>query len=87
MEAVQIKKAWVKVKFHTKIAWGGFYRALYGAAACWLIAIAICGFMSVDNESGWIAVCDFVASCATLIIALSNVYLMGCCKKGGKYSG
>ena len=85
MEAVQIKKAWKAVKFHTKVAWRGFYRTLYGSAVAGLIAMAVYGFVSVTNESGWTAVCDFIASCATLVVALLNMYVMGCKKKGAKH--
>lgn len=84
MEAVQIKKAWKTVKYHAKIAWRGFYRTLYGATVAGLIAFAIYGFVSVTNETGWTAVCDFIASCATLIVALLNMYWMGSRKKGAK---
>ena len=84
MEAVQIKKAWKTFKFHAKIAWRGFYRTLYGAAVAGLLAMAVYGFMSVSNETGWTAVCDFIASCATLVVALLNIYVMGCKKKGEK---
>ena len=84
MEAVQIKKAWKAVKFHTKVAWHGFYRTVYGALVAGLVAMAIYGFVSVTTETGWTAVCDFVASCATLVVALSNMYLMGGRKKGTK---
>ena len=84
MEAVQIKKALKTFEFHAKIAWRGFYRTLYGAAVAGLIALAIYGFVSVTTETGWTAVCDFIASCATLVVALFNMYLMGCGKKGAK---
>ena len=84
MEAVQIKKAWKSVKFHSKIACRGFCRTLYGALIAGLIALAVYGFISVTTETGWVAVCDFIASCATLIVALSNMYLMGGRKKGAK---
>ena len=87
MEAVQIKKALAKVKFHAKIAWRGFCRTLYGTAVAGLIALAIYGFVSVTTETGWTAVCDFIASCATLVVALFNMYLMGCGKKGGAKHG
>lgn len=87
MEAVQIKKAWATVKFHAKIAWKGFYRTLYGAAVAGLIALAVYGFVSVKTETGWAAVCDFIASCATLVVALLNMYLMGGRKKGGVKHG
>ena len=84
MEAVQIKKALSNAKFHLRIMWRGFCRTLYGAAVAGLRAMAIYGFVSVTTETGWTAVCDFIASCATLIVALSNMYLMGRRKKGAK---
>ena len=84
MEAVQIKKAWKVVKFHTKVAWRGFYRTLYGALIAGLVALAVYGFVSVTTEAGWTAVCDFIASCATLVVALLNMYLIGGRKKGAK---
>ena len=82
MEAVRIKMALANINFHLQIMWRGFCRTLYGAAVAWLIAIAIYGFVSVTTETGWTAVCDFVASCATLVVALSNMYFMGGRKKG-----
>ena len=85
MEAVQIKKAWKVVKFHAKVAWRGFYRTLYGAAVAGLLAMAVYGFVSVTTETGWTAVCDFIASCATLVVAMANVYIMGNKKKGAKH--
>ena len=87
MEAEQIKKARKAVKFHAKIAWRGFYRTLYGAAVAGLIALAVYGFVYVTTETGWTAVCDFIASCATLVVALLNMYLMGGRKKGGAKRG
>ena len=85
MEAVQIKKAWKTVKFHAKVAWRGFCRTVYGALIAGLMAMAIYGFVSLSVETGWGAVWDFVASCATLLVALSNMYWMGTSKKGGKH--
>ena len=85
MEATQIKNAWKVVKFHSKIAWRGFYRTLYGTAVAGLVAMSVCGFVSVTNKTGWTAVCEFIASCAILVVALSNMYLMGGCKKGAKH--
>lgn len=82
METVQIKKAWKAVKFHAKIAWRGFCRTLYGAAVSGLIVFSIYGFASVSGEGGWAAVSDFVASCATLIVAIGNMYLIGGRKNG-----
>ena len=87
MEKTQIKMAFANVKFHLRVMWRGFCRTVYGASVAGLIAMAIYGFISVTTETGWIAVFDFIASCATLIVALSNMYLMGCGKKGGAKHG
>ena len=87
MEAVQIKVAFARVKFHSMILWRGFCRTVYGAAVAGLIAMAIYGFVSVKTETGWTAVCDFIASCATMVVALANMYLMGGRKKGGTKHG
>ena len=84
MEAVQIKKALKTFEFHAKIAWRGFCRMVYGALVAGLIVMAIYGFVSVTTETGWTAVCDFIASCATLVVALSNIYFMGGRKRGAK---
>ena len=81
MEAVQIKMAFAKVKFHVRIAWRGFCRTVYGAVVAGLLLIAVCRFVSVAGETGWIAVCDFIAACATMVVALANMYLMGRKKK------
>ena len=85
MEAVQIKKAWKAVKFHTKVAWRGCCRTVYGALISGLMAVAIYGFVSLSVETGWVAVWDFVASFATLLVALANMYWIGTSKKGGKH--
>ena len=81
MEATQIKMAFAKVKFHARIAWRGLCRTVYGAAVAGLLAIAVYRFVSVAGETGWMAVCDFIAACATMIVALANMYLIGCRKK------
>ena len=81
MEAVHIKMAFAKVKFHSRIAWRGLCRTVYGAAVAGLLAISVYRFVSVAGGTGWIAVCDFIAACATMIVALANMYLMGRKKK------
>lgn len=81
MEATQIKMAFAKVKFHARIAWRGFCRTSYGAVVAGLLAMAVYRFVSVAGEIGWMAVCDFIAACATMAVALANMYLMGRKKK------
>lgn len=87
MEATQIKRALANAKFHLRIMWRGFCRTVYGAAVAGLIAMAIYGFFSVTTETGWAAVCDFIAACATMVVALANMYLMGGRKKGSAKHG
>lgn len=87
MEATQIKRALANAKFHLRVMWRGFWRTVYGAAVAWLIAMAIYGFISVTTETGWTAVCDFIAACATVVVALANMYLMGGRKNGGAKHG
>ena len=85
MEAIRFKKAWAVVKFHTKVAWRGFCRTLAGAVIAGLVAMSVYGFISISKETGWTAVCGFVASCAMMIVALSTMYAMGKNKKGAKH--
>lgn len=73
-----------QVKFHTVIALRGLAKTIWGALVAGLIGIAVYGFAAAGKESGYLAVGDFVTSCATLVVALVNVYQMGCKRKGGK---
>ena len=82
MEATQIEIAFAKVKFHAIIAWRGLCRTIYGATVAGLLAMAVYRFVSVAGETGWIAVCDFIAACTTMVVALANMYFMGCRKNG-----
>lgn len=79
-----IKKILEEAKFHAGIVLKGFVRTVYGALVCGLLAIAVYGFISIKGETGYLAVGDFVASCATLAVALCNVYFLGMKKRGGK---
>ena len=87
MEATKIEVAFEKVKFHARIAWRGFCRTVYGAVVAGLLLIAVFRFVSVAGETGWIAVCDFIAACATMIVALANMYLKKKKKKSGTKRG
>ena len=87
MEATKIEIAFAKVKFHARIAWRGLCRTIYGATVAGLLAIAVYRFVSVAGETGWMAVCDFIAACATMAVALANMYLMGRKKKRGEKRG
>ena len=70
---------------HVKCLLKGFVRMVFGAATAGLIAISVYGFVMVTTETGWIAVSDFVASAASMLVALSCTYVMGGhAKKGAK---
>lgn len=72
--------------YHGKIALKGFVRMIFGAGTACLLALAVYGLVMVSSESGWAAVCDFVASVATAVVGLACMYIQGGrCKrtKGG----
>lgn len=62
----------------------GLVRTVCGAAVAGLVSLAVYGFATLSSESGWTAVFNFIASCATLCVALSNMYLLGTRKRGRK---
>lgn len=70
-----------RVKFHVWIFLRGFCRSAYGAAIALMILVSVHGFVSVGGETGWIAVCDFIAACSAMVAALANMYLFGMRKK------
>ena len=84
MDKVKFQKAMEQASFHASIVLKGFTRTIYGALIAGLVGFAVYGFMSIGKESGYIAVADFVTSCATLAVALCNMYMMGRKRKGAK---
>lgn len=72
------------VRYHGSILLRGLGRTFYGALIAGLLVLAGYGFASIKSEAGYVAVFDFVASCATVIVAVCNVYLLGVKKRGGK---
>ena len=68
---------------YTKILWKGFKRTVYGAATAGLIALAVYGLCMIPSEDGYVAVCDFIASTATMVVALSCMYAQGAGYKKG----
>lgn len=73
------------VAFHGSIFIRGIGRTLYGAVIAGLFGISLYGLISIQSEAGYTAVFDFIASIATLMVALCSVYLLGVNKKrGGK---
>ncbi len=83
MDKVKFQNALEKASFHANVLFRGFARTLFGALIAGLIVTAIYGFVSIAGESGYIAVFDFIASTATLLLAVCNMYCLGK-KRGGK---
>lgn len=71
------------VSRHGKILLKGFLRMVYGALTAGLFALAIYGFAIITTESGWTAVCEFIAATATAVVALSCMYSQGGSRKRG----
>ena len=71
------EKAMKVAEFYSKVVLKGFVRMIVGAAVAGLFAMAIYGFVMIDKESGWTAVCDFIAATATTFCAMSGMIVMG----------
>ena len=71
------------VGYHGKILLRGFLRMGYGALTAGLFALAIYGFVMITSESGWTAVCEFIAAICTAVIALICMYSQGETRKRG----
>lgn len=80
MDKIKFQNAMESIRFHGSIILRGFARTLMGALIAGLIAVAIYGFICIASEDGYIAVFDFIASVATLLVAVCNMYCLG--KKG-----
>ena len=73
------------VRYHGKCLLKGFARMMYGSGTAGLFAMAIYGFVMIPTETGWTAICDFVASTATLAVAVTCMYAQGAgVKRGAK---
>ena len=84
MKRVNFKKVQKQVKVHLDILLKGLARTLYGALTAGLFAFAIYGFILIKSEGGYVAVFDFIASIATLTVALANAYALGGKRRGAK---
>ena len=80
---MELKSVWNTICHHGKILWKGFLRMVYGALTAGLFALSAYGFIMIKGESGWTAVCEFIASAATAIVALAAMYSQGGCRKRG----
>ena len=84
MKKINYRKLCQQAQDHALTMLRGSVRTIYGTLVSGLAWIAISGFVRVDCQSGYCAVLNFVGSCATLAVALSNVYVIGLKKRGGK---
>lgn len=84
MKEVNFGKFLKQAKFHALILVRGLGRTLYGAFITGMIAFAIYGFVLIKSEGGYAAVFDFIASIATLVVALANACVLGGKKRGAK---
>ena len=82
MEVARIKIAFAKVIFHAIVLWRGFCRTICGTMIAFLIAMAICGFVSITTKTGWEAVWRFVVACVLLAEGIGNMYFIGRQKTG-----
>ena len=83
MSKVNYRNILEQIKFHSFIVLRGFVRTIYGAITAGMIGLAIYGFIMIESEAGYLAVFDFVGSCALVTVAMCNVYLMGGKRHGG----
>jgi hypothetical protein len=72
-----IKATAMAISSHCKIALKGLARMIFGTGTTGILALAIYGFITVSDESGWSAVCDFVAASALLFMGLICMYVQG----------
>ena len=82
MEVARIKIAFANVKFHARVLWRGFCRTICGTMIALMIAMSICGFVSITTKTGWAAVWRFVVACVLLAEGIGNMYFMGRKKTG-----
>lgn len=80
----KFRNAMEQASFHARILLNGLVRTIYGSLIAILVGVSIYGFVSIASEDGYIAVFDFIASVATLAVAVFNMYCIGKKKRGGK---
>lgn len=86
MEEARIKMTLTRAKFHVRILWRGFLRTVYGALIAGLIAMAVYGFVSAQNEAGMEEAFDYIVSAVLLLESIGNMYFMGRRNNGGNKS-
>ena len=69
-----------EVARHGKVLWRGLKRMMYGALTAGLFALGIYGFVVINHENGYTAVCEFIVAMGTMVVAVICMYHQG----GGK---
>ena len=81
MLSINVKKWLGIISRHTRILLTGFTRVVYGTLTAGLLVISVYGFLSIPSTEGYAAVSEFVASVATLIVAITCTYALGINRK------
>ena len=81
MTKSDVKKAVTAIGLHTRILFSGIKRMVFGALTAGLFAVSLYGFYLIPREGGYAAVVDFIASLATLIVAVACTYTQGTFRK------
>lgn len=81
---IKFQNAMITASFHASILLKGLGRTLYGTLIAVMFGVSFYGFVSIAHEDGYIAVFDFIASVATLAVAVCNMYCIGFKKGRGK---
>ena len=66
-----------KFKRFAKTVLNGLVRMVCGTAIALVYTAAVYGFVSIPKDSGYVAVVDFLASVATLAVAVGCTYAFG----------
>ena len=75
------------IAYHGKIILHGFAKVVYSTGVAGLIGLAVYGFAAIPSEGGYVAVCEFIASVVTMVLALTFMYAIGGSKKKkGRFS-
>ena len=77
----------ITVRHHALILLNALKRMVFSTLTISLFVIAISGFCLVAREDGYLAVFDFICSCAAFAVAVASMYFLGNPRntRGGRY--
>lgn len=81
------KNLLIAVSYHALILLNALIHMAFSTLTITLFVIAIAGFCLVAREGGYVAVFDFICSCAAFAVAVAIMYFHGIFGKnrGGRY--